>query len=249
VALPQNVNLWENTPTNLTLTGTDADADALNFSISTPPARGTLTGAPPNLTYTPSNNVTGPDTFSFTVDDGMAASTPTFFNLAINAPTNTLSTIALVQPTDGRVFIAPTNVTLTTAVSDPDGLRSVNFYIGSSFITQITNAPYTLTLTNVPPGDYTFSARAIDALGARTWSAPIRITILPVVPTLSLQPVDATDVAVSWPLALDGFYIETATDLAGPWTLSPVPPIFNATNQTATLPVTDQQFFRLMRPH
>jgi hypothetical protein len=248
VGLPQNVNLWENTPTNLTLTGSDADGDALSFTITTPPQRGALTGTPPDLTYTPSNNVTGPDSFSFAADDGITASASTFINLAINSPTNTLSTIALVSPVNGGNLIAPTNVTITAAVSDPDGVRSVNFYIGNGIVGVATNTPYVLTLTNLPPGDYTVSARAIDNLNARTWSAPVRISVLPVLPRLSIQQASPTDVAVGCPLELDGFYLESATDVAGPWMLSPVPPILNETNQTATIPVADQQFFRLMHP-
>lgn len=98
------------------------------------------------------------------------------------------------------------------------------------------------------PGDYTVSARAIDSPGARTWSAPVRISVLPVAPLLHLEMMDATNVAASWPLALDGFFVETATSLAWPWTLSPMPPIFYETNQTAILPLAGQQFFRLMRP-
>ncbi len=53
MALPQNVNLWKNTPTNFTLAGSDADGDALNFTVTVPPTFGTLSGTPPDLTYTP----------------------------------------------------------------------------------------------------------------------------------------------------------------------------------------------------
>lgn len=249
VGLPQNVNLWENTATNLTLAGDDADGDALSFTITTLPQRGKLTGTPPDLTYTPSNNVTGPDSFAFTVDDGSTVSTGTFVNLAINSPTNTLSSITLVKPANGSVLIAPTNVTLSAAVSDPDGIRTVNFYIGNGIIGVATNAPYSLVLTNIVPGDYTFSARAIDNFNARTWSAPVSISVLPVVPRLSIQQADPENVAVTWPLDLDGFFIESAPDVAGPWTLSPFPPSFYTNGQTATIPLADQQFFRLMRPH
>lgn len=249
VGVPQNVNLLENTPASLTLAAADADGDALNFTITTLPQRGWLSGAPPDLIFTPSNNVTGPDSFSFTVDDGIAVSAPTFVNLAINSPTNTLSNITISGPSDGAILVAPTSLTIAAAVSDPDGIRTVNFYFGNSFVGGATNAPYTLTVTNLAPGDYTLSARAIDNLNARTWSAPVRVSVLPVLPRLSIQRVDPTAVAVCWPLELDGYYVESATDVAGPWILSPVPPILNETNQAATIPVADQQFFRLMHPH
>ncbi len=248
VALPQNVNLWENTPTNLTLTGTDADGDALNFTIVTPPTRGSLAGTPPDLTYTPSNNATGLDGFTFNVSDGITVSANSVINFAINPPTNTLSNIALTNPADGNYFIVPTNVLLAAAASDPDGIRLVNFYSGNLIIGQASNAPYVLTVTNVAVGDHAFSARAIDNFGARTWSAPVRVRVLPVAPHLSIQPVDSENVVVTWPLDLDGFFIESAPDAAGPWTLSPFPPLFFTNGQTATIPMVDQKLFRLMRP-
>jgi len=248
VALPQNVNLWENTPINITVAGADTDGNSLNYTIVTPPARGDLSGTPPDLTYTPGNNVTGLDSFSFTVDDGTATSPPVIVNLAINPPTNTLSNIALTNPVDGKYFIGPTNLTLAVAASDPDGIRIVNFYAQNVFIHQATNAPYVFTLTNLPVGDHVFSARAIDNLGARTWSAPIRVHVLSVAPRLNIQPADADNIAVTWPLDLDGFFVETATDMNGPWTLSPYPQLFFTNGQTATIPKVDQQFFRLMKP-
>lgn len=57
------------------LKGTDADMDALTFSISTQPSQGTLTlqnnGA---FTYVPNADVTGSDKFTFTVSDGKSTS-------------------------------------------------------------------------------------------------------------------------------------------------------------------------------
>ena len=53
---------------------------------------------------------------------------------------------------------------------------------------------------------------------------------------------------MTWPLELDGFFIETAPDVNGPWTLAPQPQFYFTNGQTATIPLTGQQFFRLMRP-
>ncbi len=246
VARPQNVNLWENTATNFTLTGGDADGDALNFTVVTAP-HGALTGTPPDLTYTPTNNFTGLDFFTFTVDDGQMTSAPVVVNLAINPLTNTLSAIALTNPVGGNYFIAPTNLLLAANASDPNGIRVVNFYSGRLIIGQVTNPPYVLT-TNLAAGDYTFSARAIDNLGARTWSAPVRVSVLPVAPRASFKQIDSENVAVMWPLELDGFFIETAPEVNGPWTLAATPQLFFTNGQTATIPKADKQFFRLMRP-
>jgi hypothetical protein len=59
-------------PTSLTLTGTAPNGDQLVFALKSLPAHGTLTGFNPGtgqLTYTPTTNYIGPDTFQFTVTD------------------------------------------------------------------------------------------------------------------------------------------------------------------------------------
>ena len=59
-----------------TLTGTDADGDALQFNIASNPSNGILGGSVPDITYTPNAGFTGQDSFTFTVTDGIATSLP-----------------------------------------------------------------------------------------------------------------------------------------------------------------------------
>ena len=72
VATPQALSLAEDTSRPLTLTGSDVDGGTLVFSVVSGPAHGALTGAPPNLTYTPHPNFFGADSFVFRVSDGQA---------------------------------------------------------------------------------------------------------------------------------------------------------------------------------
>jgi hypothetical protein len=65
-----------NTPTPFRLLARDGEGDPLRYVVLTNPAIGTLTGPPPELLYTPATNYTGPDRFSFSVDDGELASEP-----------------------------------------------------------------------------------------------------------------------------------------------------------------------------
>ena len=44
----------------IVLTGSDPDGDALTFALATGPAHGTLSGTPPDLTYTPAPTTTAP---------------------------------------------------------------------------------------------------------------------------------------------------------------------------------------------
>ena len=69
VAGPQAVTTAEDTPLGILLTGSDPDGDTLAFS-TTAPTHGSLSGAAPNVTYTPAADYNGADSFDFTVDDG-----------------------------------------------------------------------------------------------------------------------------------------------------------------------------------
>lgn len=75
VAVSQTVSTQQNTPVNITLTATDANVNsALTYTIISSPAHGTLSGAPPNLIYTPAANYTGTDSFTFRASDSTAFS-------------------------------------------------------------------------------------------------------------------------------------------------------------------------------
>ncbi len=79
IAVPTSVTLFANTPTMITLTGSDADGDMLSFAITTPPSSGTLGAIVPlspttaQVLYTPDSNFVGIDQFLFSVTDEDAA--------------------------------------------------------------------------------------------------------------------------------------------------------------------------------
>ncbi len=74
VANAQSVTTDENVGVPIMLTGSDIEGPTLTFIVATQPAHGTLTGAAPALTYTPALNYSGPDSFTFTVNDGEQSS-------------------------------------------------------------------------------------------------------------------------------------------------------------------------------
>lgn len=67
---PQSVTLAEDSPTVITLTGSDAEGDPIAFGVIDGPSHGSLTGTAPNLTYHPAGNYFGSDSFTFQVNDG-----------------------------------------------------------------------------------------------------------------------------------------------------------------------------------
>jgi hypothetical protein len=67
----------------IVLAGSDSDNDPLTYSIVTPPSHGTLTGAPPLLTYQPASNYSGQDTFTFKASDGQTDSAPATVSITV----------------------------------------------------------------------------------------------------------------------------------------------------------------------
>ena len=68
----------------IALTGTDADGDALTFTVVAQPAHGALTRHGPQLTYTPAANYNGPDSFTFVANDGTADSNIATVSLTVS---------------------------------------------------------------------------------------------------------------------------------------------------------------------
>lgn len=85
----QLVTLDEDTPTPITLTGTDPDGDSLTFAIATPPDHGDLSGTAPDVTYTPDENYFGADSFTFTVNDGTTTSAAATVSVTVFAVNDT----------------------------------------------------------------------------------------------------------------------------------------------------------------
>jgi hypothetical protein len=84
VANPQSVSTGKNRPVAIVLTGSDVEGDPLTYAIVTGPIHGTLSGTGPNLIFTPDPDYTGPDSFSFIVNDGELDSTAVTVNITIN---------------------------------------------------------------------------------------------------------------------------------------------------------------------
>ncbi len=70
VANVQVLSTAEDTPLNITLSGTDPEGSSLSYIVVTGTSHGTLLGTAPNLVYTPAANFNGTDTFTFKVNDG-----------------------------------------------------------------------------------------------------------------------------------------------------------------------------------
>jgi hypothetical protein len=75
----------EDTAKPITLSATDVDSASLNFTVMAGPSHGTLTGVAPNLTYTPTANYYGSDSFTFAVSDGSLDSNVATVTITVNS--------------------------------------------------------------------------------------------------------------------------------------------------------------------
>ena len=69
-ATDESLSTSQDTPSQITLKGSDPDGDALTFSVTGTPSHGSLSGSPPSLTYTPNGGFNGADSITFQVSDG-----------------------------------------------------------------------------------------------------------------------------------------------------------------------------------
>jgi len=112
----QSVTTAEDTPTMIDLTGSDPDGDTVVYSVVTVPSHGSLSGTAPNLIYSPNKNFSGPDSFTFKVNDGMVDSALTTVAITI-APANDPPIANNIEITVMEDI--PTPILLTGI--DPDG--------------------------------------------------------------------------------------------------------------------------------
>src|SRR5262249_50850401 len=70
VAFSQSFMTTQATPVDITLTATSPQGFPLTYTVLTAPKHGTVSGSAPNVTYTPNTGYTGPDSFTFRVNDG-----------------------------------------------------------------------------------------------------------------------------------------------------------------------------------
>ena len=79
---------------------------------------------------------------------------------------NEAPTVTITSPTEGD-NPGSGNIPIFATASDSDGtVETVEFYEGQTYLGEDTNPPYGFTMTSVPDGCYTITAKAIDNGGA-----------------------------------------------------------------------------------
>ena len=175
VATTQGRITPEDLPLVITLSAADVDGDQISYAVLAPPSHGSLSGIPPNLTYSPAPNFNGDDAFVFRANDGTVDSAPATISIA-------------VQPVNDLPVASPQTTTTDEEVSVPVTL-SGNDLDGDSLTFLILTPPEHGTVTGTPPqlvyapsADYDGADRIVFAVNDGTSDslpAEVQITVRP----------------------------------------------------------------------
>ncbi|HEY8401689.1 MAG TPA: Ig-like domain-containing protein [Cytophagaceae bacterium] len=189
-----NASFKEGTSVTINANATDSDGSITKVEFynganklgeaTTSPYTHTLTGLTPgNYTIT-----------ATAIDNNNASSSASVsFTIVANVP----PTISISSPANNASFKEGTSVTINVNATDSDGsITKVEFYNGANKLGEATASPYTYTLPDLTPGDYTVTAIAFDDDNASA-TASITLTITPTI----------TGIHYSWAEDNSGFSI------------------------------------------
>ncbi len=171
VATAQSVTTNVNSSLAMTLSGTDADGNTLSYEVVEDPSNGSLSGTAPNLTYTPTTEFVGVDSFVFKVNDGKISSFATVTITSNAAPVANDQSASVFLNTDESIILTATD-------ANGDNL-TYSVVGGPSNGTLTGTAP---NLTYIPDSNYSgsdsFTFKANDGL-VDSSTATVSITVLP----------------------------------------------------------------------
>ena len=99
-------------------------------------------------------------------------------SVIVQAPPNAPPTVSLVAPTNGQVFVAPGNLAVQINAQDDGSVARVDYYRNNVFQQSLAAPPFNFGDNNLPAGNYTLLAVAVDNLGLATTSAPVSIFVV-----------------------------------------------------------------------
>lgn len=181
VAVEQTLTAAWNTGTAVVLAGTDEDADRLTFRVTKQPTNGTLSGTPPNLTYTPDSGFKGADSFTFVADDGLSSSAAATVSINVVNPNNRAPSSAPWSVTTPMKTAVPVTLRATDADGDAITYRIVSRPASGRLSGKMPNLVFKPKAKFVGTASFTYVANdgSVD-------SAPVTVTIN------VTQPPDAT---------------------------------------------------------
>ena len=170
VANAQSVTADEDIDKAITLSGSDPDGETLSYSVKSNPTKGTLSGTPPNLTYTPNPNFNGNDEFRFTVSDGELVA-EAVVSIKVNAINDKPVLNAIADQSISEASLLTFTVTGSDVDGDPLTFSAVNLPSGATF----NNKTFNWTPGYDQAGSYKITVSVSD--GKETVSQVVNITV------------------------------------------------------------------------
>lgn len=173
LADPLVIDLDEDEPTDVLLTGSDGDDDPLSFEVRTSPARGQLTGTPPNLVYQPDADFHGTDRFTYVAVDtfGPSPAAEVVVRVApVNDPPEAVDSVAQV--------VAGEQVSVRLSATDRDGDSLTYVVLAPPSEGTLLGTPPNLVYQAAAEGssNVSFTWQATDG-GANTGERTVRLTV------------------------------------------------------------------------
>lgn len=230
----------------VTLTASDADNNPLSYSIVTGPAHGTLTGDAPDLNYTPSPGYSGPDSFTFTANDGTIDSNTATVSITVTPRTAVSISVGDVSgPAGTKISVTSTLKRSDTGAGLPS--ETVTYKVdGVAQGTKITGANGKSSFNITIPASAGNHALTVEFAGdaqflSGTGSATVTATV-PLLASINLSPASVNGgTSSTGTVTLSGAAVaDTVVSLSNSNGAATVPAnvTVNAGNTTATFTVT-----------
>jgi len=150
----------EEAPVTIDLVANDIDDDPLTYLIVDGPANGSLGAVSGNqVTYTPNSNYTGPDSFTFKVNDGTDDSNTATVSITVSE----VNDPPVLDPIGDKSVDELTTLTFTATATDPD----------SSLTYSLISAP---AGASIDPDTGVFSFTPTEAQGPGGYTLTVNVT-------------------------------------------------------------------------
>lgn len=167
-------------PASFTVTASASDPDGQLARVEFY-RNGTLIGTDTSSPYSVGVSSLAAGSYSFTAiayDTAGASRTSAAVGVSVTTSTNQAPSVSITSPANGATFTAPASFTVTASASDPEGqLARVEFYRNGTLIFTDTSSPYSVGVSSLAAGSYSFTAIAYDGAGLSRTSAAVSVTV------------------------------------------------------------------------
>jgi len=87
--------------------------------------------------------------------------------------------VTVANPVEGAIFVAPANVSIQAAATDPNGtVTNVEFFANTNLVGSAAASPFSIVASNLAAGSYALTAVASDNSGLTSTSAVVNISVV-----------------------------------------------------------------------